>query len=66
MQLLEIVQSCKEAYDAALTASEELPSTHPIKLGLALNFSVYYYEIKNDSAQACHLAQKVRSFHKKS
>lgn len=54
-----IVESCKEAYDSALKVSDALPATHPIKLGLALNFSVYYYEIKNDGASACHLAQKV-------
>jgi len=53
-----IVESCKEAYDSALKVSDALPATHPIKLGLALNFSVYYYEIKNDGASACHLAQK--------
>ena len=28
------------------------------KLGLALNFSVFYYELKNDSDKACAIAQE--------
>ena len=36
---------------------ENLPSTHPLRLGLALNFSVFYYEIKQDAGQACKMAR---------
>ncbi|KAI6661248.1 14-3-3-like protein F [Oopsacas minuta] len=35
-----------------------LPSTHPIRLGLALNYSVFYYEIRNQPDEACKLAKK--------
>lgn len=51
-------QSLK-AYEAATTIAEaELPPTHPIRLGLALNFSVFYYEIMNSPERACHLAKQ--------
>jgi len=48
----------QEAYQAAKSAEEALPPTHPIRLGLALNFSVFYYEILNAPDQACHLAKQ--------
>lgn len=35
-----------------------LDPTHPIKLGLALNFSVFYYEIMDSPCEACELAKK--------
>ena len=41
-------------------AQSELPPTHPIRLGLALNFSVFYYEILNTPERACRLAKQVR------
>ncbi|KNA21419.1 hypothetical protein SOVF_043340, partial [Spinacia oleracea] len=43
---------------ASTTANIDLPSTHPIRLGLALNFSVFYYEIMNSPERACHLAKQ--------
>jgi 14-3-3 protein epsilon len=48
-----------QAYQqASKIASEALPPTHPIRLGLALNFSVFYYEILNEPDKACELAKK--------
>jgi len=55
-----------EAADASLTAYKaasdialtELPPTHPIRLGLALNFSVFHYEILNSPDKACQLAKQ--------
>eukprot|EP01132_Coremiostelium_polycephalum_P005181 gene5181-6449_t len=46
------------AYKSASdTAVVELAPTHPIRLGLALNFSVFYYEILNSPDRACNLAK---------
>ena len=38
-------------------AKNELPPTHPTRLGLALNVSVFYYEIKNEQERACEMAK---------
>ncbi|XP_012445708.1 14-3-3-like protein D [Gossypium raimondii] len=51
-------QSMKAYQSATTTAEAELPPTHPIRLGLALNFSVFYYEIMNSPERACHLAKQ--------
>ncbi|KXJ95545.1 14-3-3 protein-domain-containing protein [Microdochium bolleyi] len=48
-----------DAYKSATdVAQTELTPTHPIRLGLALNFSVFYYEILNSPERACHLAKQ--------
>ena len=57
---LSCVGDIEKAMKGYTEASENnLPSTHPIRLGLALNFSVFYYEIKNEPDEACKLAKKV-------
>lgn len=50
----------QEAYKAAFdVAKDEMQPTHPIRLGLALNFSVFYYEILNSPEKACGMAKEV-------
>ncbi|CAO2814547.1 unnamed protein product [Amaranthus hypochondriacus] len=55
----EAANQSMKAYESATTTAEaELSPTHPIRLGLALNFSVFYYEILNSPERACHLAKQ--------
>ncbi|CDJ47003.1 14-3-3 protein, putative [Eimeria brunetti] len=51
-------EQAEDSYKRATdTAEAELPSTHPIRLGLALNYSVFYYEILNQPQKACEMAK---------
>ncbi|RRT51509.1 hypothetical protein B296_00036830 [Ensete ventricosum] len=56
----EAADKSLKAYEVAATSTAEsdLSPTHPIRLGLALNFSVFYYEIMNSPERACHLAKQ--------
>jgi len=47
----------KGSYEAASEAAQSLQPTDPIRLGLALNFSVFNYEILNAPQKACNLAK---------
>jgi len=48
-----------DAYQKASdVANKDLKTTHPIRLGLALNFSVFYYEVLNEPTKACNLAKQ--------
>ncbi|XP_051933683.1 14-3-3 protein gamma-1 [Hippocampus zosterae] len=52
------VESSEKAYEEAQRIGKErMQPTHPIRLGLALNYSVFYYEIQNAPERACHLAK---------
>ncbi|XP_059778246.1 14-3-3 protein gamma-A-like [Balaenoptera ricei] len=53
-----IVESSEKAYSNAREISKEnMQPTQPIKLGLAFNYSIFYYEIQSAPEQACHLAK---------
>ena len=54
-----VQKHAEEAYEQAMkTAEDKMAPTHPNRLGLALNFSVFYYEIQNAPDKACHLAKQ--------
>ncbi|XP_071433015.1 LOW QUALITY PROTEIN: 14-3-3 protein sigma [Pithys albifrons albifrons] len=52
------IENAQEAYQEAMDISKkEMQPTNPIRLGLALNFSVFHYEIANAPEQAISLAK---------
>jgi hypothetical protein len=53
-KLEEVKNNALEAYDQANKI--ELAACNPIKLGLALNFSVFHYEVMKNHSKACELA----------
>lgn len=55
-KLEQVKQEALKAYDEANQIA--LPPCNPIKLGLALNFSVFYYEVMKDQKKACELAEQ--------
>jgi len=54
----EYDKKAAEYYSKALElAQTKLTPTHPIRLGLALNYSVCFYEVLKDKQKACDLAK---------
>jgi len=54
-----VIADSQAAYEEAfLVSKDKMQPTHPIRLGLALNFSVFYYEILNSPDKACQLAKQ--------
>merc|ERR1712226_1402667 len=51
-------ECARQAYDeAAKVAEKDLVVTHPIRLGLALNYSVFQYEVLQKPDDACKMAR---------
>eukprot|EP01017_Pseudomicrothorax_dubius_P037050 TRINITY_DN537_c0_g2_i3.p1 TRINITY_DN537_c0_g2~~TRINITY_DN537_c0_g2_i3.p1 ORF type:complete len:290 (-),score=109.19 TRINITY_DN537_c0_g2_i3:203-973(-) len=58
-QLSRASENALQAYKAASeAATKDLKTTDPIRLGLALNFSVFYYEVMNEPTKACSMAKQ--------
>jgi len=49
------------SYNEAMKTAETLEVINPIRLGLALNFSVFYYEVIGDRDKACVIAKDTLS-----
>nr|BBE49458.1 14-3-3 protein isoform gamma-2 [Ciona robusta] len=55
----DVVKLSSDAYQAAYDLSKlSMLPTNPIRLGLALNFSVFFYEIQSNQEKACKLAKE--------
>jgi len=51
-------EQANSAYKEATESSVSLAPTHPIRLGLALNYSVFLYEVQGETSKACDLAKE--------
>jgi len=52
-------ENARQAYQAAQEVAEkDLAVTHPIRLGLALNYSVFQYEVLSNPDDACKMARQ--------
>ena len=52
------VEECEKSYKEANDLAQNFPWINPIRLGLSLNFCVFYYEIKKNSSQAVKLGKE--------
>jgi hypothetical protein len=57
-KLAEVTENANKYYQQATEAAASLKPYNSNKLGLALNYSVFFYELKNDSSKACTIAEE--------
>merc|ERR1712031_70144 len=60
-KLEEVKNGALNGYTKADELSKSLNACNPIRLGLALNFSVFHYEVMNNHKQACELGEQALS-----
>ena len=60
-ELEKVKNGALEHYQQAQSASASLNPCNPIRLGLALNFSVFHYEVMNNHKQAIELGEAALS-----
>lgn len=53
----DVTEKALKNYESATAVADNLGPCNPIKLGLALNFSVFHYEVMSNSKKACDLAE---------
>ena len=53
----QVKNGALDGYNNADKFSKSLNACNPIRLGLALNFSVFHYEVMNDHKKACELGE---------
>jgi hypothetical protein len=57
----QVKSGALKGYEEADKLSKGLNACNPIRLGLALNYSVFYYEVMNDHKKACEFGEKALS-----
>lgn len=60
-KLEEVKKGAQDGYAQADALSKGLNACNPIRLGLALNYSVFNYEVMNDHKKACELGEQALS-----
>jgi len=56
-KLEHVKNGALKGYQEANNLSKGLNACNPIRLGLALNYSVFFYEVMNDHKKACELGE---------
>lgn len=51
-------EAAKDAYCKGTAEAEALPTVHPVRLGLALNYSVFQHEVLQNTVEAVNIAKQ--------